>query len=149
MGLYPRISSERAWGSLFSATIWMIWEARNQLAFEDKATNVEQAADMVKLRVMWWFKALGKGSQDAVQLLMLNIKELFVEHTKPKLKKIVDRIPPVEGNLKFNADGFVKGNPGSAGIGGVLRDAYGKVLCLFSLSVGIADSNAAELWAVK
>ncbi|KAK2654078.1 hypothetical protein Ddye_013934 [Dipteronia dyeriana] len=148
MSLCPMINSERAWGSLFSATIWTIWEAQNQLIFEDKAANVKQAIDMVKLRVVWWFKALAKGSQDTVQMLMLNVKLLCVEHTKPKLKKSVDWIPPVKGILKFNVDGSVRGNSGSAGIGGVLKGAYGNVLCLFSFSMGIADSNATELWAV-
>ena len=35
-----------------------------------------------------------------------------------------------------------------AGIGGVLRDCNGKVICLFSVSIGIKDSNEAEFIAV-
>ncbi|KAK3199049.1 hypothetical protein Dsin_022464 [Dipteronia sinensis] len=38
---------------------------------------------------------------------------------------------------------------GMAGIGGVLRDSKGKVVCLFSLGVGITDSNSAEILAIK
>ena len=41
------------------------------------------------------------------------------------------------------------GKPGPAGIGGVLRDANGKVLCLFSFHLGILDSNTTELLAIK
>ena len=59
-----------------------------------------------------------------------------------KKNKILD-------NLKFNVDGSVKGKPGLADIGGVLRDSNGKILCLFSYYMGILDSNAAEIWAVK
>ncbi|KAK2635640.1 hypothetical protein Ddye_030432 [Dipteronia dyeriana] len=45
-------------------------------------------------------------------------------------------------------DGSVLGNPGPAGIGGVLRDCDGKVLCMFSCYVRIHDSNSAELIAI-
>uniref|UniRef100_U5G8Y4 RNase H type-1 domain-containing protein n=1 Tax=Populus trichocarpa TaxID=3694 RepID=U5G8Y4_POPTR len=41
-----------------------------------------------------------------------------------------------------------KGKPGVAGIGGVLRDCNGKVICLFSIPIGIKDSNEAEFIAV-
>ncbi|KAK3219226.1 hypothetical protein Dsin_013196 [Dipteronia sinensis] len=41
-----------------------------------------------------------------------------------------------------------KGKPGSAGIGGVLRNSNGKTICLFSLSVDIQDSNATEILAI-
>ncbi|KAK1582938.1 hypothetical protein Q3G72_019669 [Acer saccharum] len=34
------------------------------------------------------------------------------------------------------------------GIGGVLRDRNGKVVCLFSVSIGLHDSNTAELLAI-
>ncbi|KAK2658269.1 hypothetical protein Ddye_004802 [Dipteronia dyeriana] len=35
MGFCPLIKTEMVWGSLFSAIIWTIWEARNRLIFED------------------------------------------------------------------------------------------------------------------
>jgi len=50
--------------------------------------------------------------------------------------------------LKWNVDGSSPGKPGMAGIGGVLRDCNGKVICLFSIPVGIKDSNEAEFIAV-
>ncbi|KAK3219360.1 hypothetical protein Dsin_013330 [Dipteronia sinensis] len=40
------------------------------------------------------------------------------------------------------------GNPGSAGIGGVLRDHRGKVLCIFSGSVRIQDAITDEILAI-
>ena len=40
------------------------------------------------------------------------------------------------------------GNPGPAGIGGVIRDYKGQVLFVFSKCIGIADSNLAEFMAV-
>ncbi|KAK2651313.1 hypothetical protein Ddye_018802 [Dipteronia dyeriana] len=104
---------------------------------------------MVKFRIVWWFKHLGKGSQDSVQALLLNFKELCVESSKKSRHRIQDWIPPSGDNLKFNVDGSSRGKPGPAGIGGVLRDSYGKILCLFSFYVGIADSNSTEILAVR
>eukprot|EP00268_Persea_americana_P021089 TRINITY_DN21101_c0_g1_i1.p1 TRINITY_DN21101_c0_g1~~TRINITY_DN21101_c0_g1_i1.p1 ORF type:complete len:199 (+),score=31.91 TRINITY_DN21101_c0_g1_i1:157-753(+) len=56
--------------------------------------------------------------------------------------------PPSMGMLKFNVDGAARGKPGPAGIGGVLCDDKGVILCLFSKSVGVRDSNEAEVLAI-
>ena len=45
-------------------------------------------------------------------------------------------------------DGSSIGNPGEAGIGGVLRDSSSKVLGMFSKFVGTCDSIIAELCAI-
>ena len=49
----------------------------------------------------------------------------------------------------FNVDGSSRGKPGPTGMGGVLRDSKGKVICLFSEFLGILDSNAAEVMAIR
>ena len=54
----------------------------------------------------------------------------------------------MSGVLKFNVDGSAVGKPGPAGIGGVLRDSTAKVKGMFSVNIGTADSNYAELRAV-
>ncbi|KAK3200500.1 hypothetical protein Dsin_023915 [Dipteronia sinensis] len=51
-------------------------------------------------------------------------------------------------SLKFNVDSFAKGNPGPAGIWGMLRNSNCRVLCLFSLFVGNLDSNSSEIMAI-
>ena len=56
--------------------------------------------------------------------------------------------PPPIGSLKFNVDGFSKGNPRAAGIGGVLRDSEGRVLGAFSSTVGFKDSISVEVHAI-
>ena len=45
-------------------------------------------------------------------------------------------------------DGSARYSPGMARIGGVLRNCTGKVMCLFSLHIGIHDSNLAESRAI-
>ena len=57
------------------------------------------------------------------------------------------REPP--GSLKFNVDGSARGKPGPAGIGGVLKDCMAVTKAVFSRAIGVADSNVAELLAVR
>ena len=45
-------------------------------------------------------------------------------------------------------DGSARGNPGNAGIDGVLRDYLGKVLSMFSDHIRTFDSNTAEITAI-
>ncbi|KAK3225851.1 hypothetical protein Dsin_005713 [Dipteronia sinensis] len=44
--------------------------------------------------------------------------------------------------------GLARGSLGLAGMGDVLRDSRGKVLCLFSIFLGPQDSNTAEIIAI-
>ncbi|KAK2640452.1 hypothetical protein Ddye_028247 [Dipteronia dyeriana] len=50
--------------------------------------------------------------------------------------------------LCFNVDGSSRGNPGDSGIGGMLTDSNGKVICLFLLGVGVVDSVTAEVLVI-
>eukprot|EP00268_Persea_americana_P015340 TRINITY_DN17040_c1_g3_i1.p1 TRINITY_DN17040_c1_g3~~TRINITY_DN17040_c1_g3_i1.p1 ORF type:complete len:124 (+),score=24.39 TRINITY_DN17040_c1_g3_i1:31-372(+) len=52
------------------------------------------------------------------------------------------------GMLKFNVDGAARGKLGPAGIVGVLCDDKGVILCMFSKSVGVRDSNESKVWAI-
>jgi len=57
-------------------------------------------------------------------------------------------VPPIVNSFKWNADGSTLGKLEPSGIGGVLRNHHGHLLGIFSLSVGILDSNIAELRVV-
>lgn len=46
-------------------------------------------------------------------------------------------------------DGVSRGKPGPLGIGGVLRNHSGVTTLVFTESVGIRDSNEAELLSIK
>ncbi|KAK3183003.1 hypothetical protein Dsin_030289 [Dipteronia sinensis] len=81
--------------------------------------------------------------------LLLNTRDLCKDS---KTGKVVSRgtwFPPQHDTLKFNVDGSARGAPGQAGIGGVLRDSNGKVLCLFSSYIGVQSSIAAEIYAIQ
>ena len=103
---------------------------------------------MVKFMVGWWFKHHGRGSVEPIKYILLNIPTICKEYPKRKSAHEEVWIPPAIGVLKFNVDGATKGCPGSAGIGGVLRNSCGKVLCLFSCQVGVQRANTAEILAI-
>ncbi|KAK2640308.1 hypothetical protein Ddye_028103 [Dipteronia dyeriana] len=133
---------------MFYAVVWTVWESRNQAVFSDKETNVWQTIDMVKFRLAWWFKHHSKGSKETLTDMLLNIKELCVDGKSIKKIRRADWILPTNSDLRFNVDGSVLRNLGPAGIGGVLRNCDGKVLCMFSCYIGIQDPNSAELVAI-
>ena len=49
---------------------------------------------------------------------------------------------------KFNVDASVRATSDQAGIGGVLKDSRGDVLCYFSENVGAQDVISAEILAI-
>ena len=55
---------------------------------------------------------------------------------------------PTDPYIKLNTDGIAIDNPGLASVGGLLRDSFGFWLSGFSLNLGIATNNMAELAAV-
>lgn len=73
---------------------------------------------------------------------------LYVD-SQQKTKKIECWKPPQLGTWKFSIDGASKGKPGQAGIGGVLRNHKGESYIIFNESVGIKDSNEAEILSIR
>ncbi|KAK3226090.1 hypothetical protein Dsin_005952 [Dipteronia sinensis] len=135
-GLCPAAKHDRASYSLFYAVVWTTWEVRNKLVFEGKKTMIEQAIDMVKFRVVWWFKHCGKGSMVPITSLLLNIKELYVETKCVKKFGIEDWIPPMMGKFKFNVDDSFRGKLRPVRIGGVLRASKGRRFVYFHRLLG-------------
>ncbi|KAK3221278.1 hypothetical protein Dsin_008303 [Dipteronia sinensis] len=85
-----------------------------------------------------------KASQDHSWAAALRCKEIALP-----TEKTGSSDPPDSYGSKFNIDGSARCKPGAAGIGGVLRDNMGKVLCLFSLFAGFRDSNEVKLMAIE
>ncbi|KAK3224489.1 hypothetical protein Dsin_011514 [Dipteronia sinensis] len=88
----------------------------------------------------WW--------SDDISMMILNIKQSCTDSMPLKTSKIENWIPPLLDSLKSNEDVSARGSPGRAGIGGVLRDSKGKILCTFSDHIGIQDANTAEILAI-
>ncbi|KAK0590390.1 hypothetical protein LWI29_026415 [Acer saccharum] len=103
---------------------------------------------MIKFRIAWWFKHHGKDTSDPVTLLLLNIKDCCKDSKRAAAPKLESWIPPDLDHLKFNVDGAARGSPGPAGIGGVLRNLKGKVLCSFSSFQGHQYADYVEIVAI-
>ena len=52
------------------------------------------------------------------------------------------------GELKFNVDGAYRGKSSLTGIGGVIGNNKGEILCIFSKGVEVKDSDKAEVLAI-
>ncbi|PKI34169.1 hypothetical protein CRG98_045448 [Punica granatum] len=68
---------------------------------------------------------------------------------KSRLRRQLQWTKPPNGWLKWNVDGFSLGKPGRSGIGGILRDSYGFILCIISAPMGMKESNEAEVIALR
>ncbi|PKI73897.1 hypothetical protein CRG98_005767 [Punica granatum] len=60
----------------------------------------------------------------------------------------IRRSPPSSGWIKINTDGASSGNPGVAGVGGLIRDDNGHCILGFARNIGYAMGVVAELWGV-
>ncbi|KAK2635297.1 hypothetical protein Ddye_030089 [Dipteronia dyeriana] len=80
--------------------------------------------------------------------MLVNVKDVCVD-SKPK-KKVTGASwqSPTFGSFKFNVDGLAKGSPMMVGMGGVMRNHSGRVMSLFSLHLGVQDSNSVEIRAI-
>ncbi|XP_077251403.1 uncharacterized protein LOC143890566 [Tasmannia lanceolata] len=73
---------------------------------------------------------------------------LVVCFNEEKKQKIVHEWAPLDtGFLKLNFDWSSLGNPGPAGIGGVLRNDRGELIWAFAGPIGVTDSTEAEVRA--
>ncbi|KAK3221694.1 hypothetical protein Dsin_008719 [Dipteronia sinensis] len=133
---------------LFYAVVWSIWEARNHVVFKGVPAEKTALVDLVRFRVAWWFQNHGKGSKEPITVMVENLEFCCLEEKLVKTRKPKKWIPPLDEALKFNVDGSVRMERGRAGIGGVLRDSKGVVLCSFSASVGKVDASTAEVMAI-
>ncbi|KAK3222042.1 hypothetical protein Dsin_009067 [Dipteronia sinensis] len=109
--LNPLQCIARAWQILFLAVVWSLWEARNSRIFKNSEVLIHQVVDMVRFRLVWWFKHYCKGSKDQVSLMFLNVKDCCVDLPIPKKSRSAHWRPPQEESLLFNVDGSALGAP--------------------------------------
>ncbi|OMO78113.1 hypothetical protein COLO4_24835 [Corchorus olitorius] len=56
---------------------------------------------------------------------------------------------PPDSMLKLNSHGSAIGNPGRAGVGSIIRDHLGNSIAANCRKLGITNSLAAKLWALR
>ncbi|XVE65659.1 hypothetical protein DITRI_Ditri08aG0017800 [Diplodiscus trichospermus] len=86
----------------------------------------------------------GRSAIDIVRCL-----DMMVVPFKPiKNRVVLSWMEPPLGIMKFNVDGSALGKLGPVGTEGVLRDHLANKRIVFSETIGVVDSNLAELLAV-
>ncbi|KAK2653545.1 hypothetical protein Ddye_013401 [Dipteronia dyeriana] len=81
--------------------VWTIWEVRNNKVFNNVDTTISKTEDMVRFRVVWWFKYLGGGSSYSITHMLLNIKECCSNSRKMKVPKKDEWVSPPVDALKL------------------------------------------------
>ncbi|KAK2647272.1 hypothetical protein Ddye_022467 [Dipteronia dyeriana] len=146
--LCPSKSVNRTWNILFFAIVWTIWESRNEVVFHGLVASHQKALNTIKFCVALWFKNFGCGSDVDLTLLMLDVKERCVDSNSTKVIRSKTKVISHASKFCFYVDGSSRGNPGEAGIGGVLRDDNGKILGMFSYYVGVLGAMSVEIYVI-
>ena len=141
-------SDATIWDLIPFALCWSIWMERNDVIFNLSNYEEDRIWDMHRQRLSWWIKARWKSCPYPVSMFIAKLEEISLP-VKSKDRRNLEWIPPPSGLLKFNVDGASKGNPGSSGVGGVLRDEFGEVRGFFSKSVGVVWAFEAEVIAIR
>ncbi|KAK2638878.1 hypothetical protein Ddye_026673 [Dipteronia dyeriana] len=138
------------WGVLSCSSCSLLdwWRGWNNKVFKDAILSLSQTEDLIHFKVVWWYKYLGGGSSEPITHMLLNVVEYCKNSRKMKLYPTIEWIPPSVDSFMFTFDGSARGNPGQTGVGGVIKNQYGNVLCTFSVSTRIHDAIMTEIGAI-
>jgi len=155
---HPQINS--IWKVIPGFTTWTIWKERNRRIFKNEQRNIEHAKITLIQNISQ--QILVKCCADpAIQTSVehqriLNAFNLRNGQTPipHAVKQTTTRTPqgwtrPPEGFLKLNFDGASRGNPGPAGIGGIIRNQKGETLHIYSSALGEGTNNEMEFAAME
>ncbi|GLT63048.1 hypothetical protein SLA2020_356420 [Shorea laevis] len=119
------------WAVVFCFAVWGIWLHRNQLIHGSNpyGTATSKRLILEKASEFWAGQSLPTSH---------SCGSSFFKWSKP--------LSPF---IKLNTDGSVLGNPGGAASGGLFRDHNGSWIIGFARKIGITNSLAAELWALR
>ncbi|KAJ1429747.1 putative ribonuclease H-like domain, reverse transcriptase zinc-binding [Sesbania bispinosa] len=109
------------WFSLFAATCWHLWRARNQLVHNHTTHNASDIAHCV------------------LHLVRDSSSSLIMSTTSCSNRSSiqVDSSPPPDGYVKANSDGSVRDSGLQSVCGGVVRDHLGRW-----------PTGASKIWAL-
>ncbi|XVF83970.1 hypothetical protein PTKIN_Ptkin16aG0537100 [Pterospermum kingtungense] len=141
--------SSLIWRMGFFAIIWTLWLHRNEILFNAGSLRVDEIIDLSILRPALWSEAKWPNMSVGVSEIIRNPELAVVYQRNRSIQCSASWMRTEFGCLKFNVDGSSLGKPGPAGIGGLLRDHEGRVKIRFSKAIGMADSNLAEILAIK
>lgn len=139
---------KKVWVMLFFSATWSMWLLRNDVIFKQKIPDYDTLFFLIVTRLCLWLKAIEPDFPYSSSDLLRSAEGLVRWTNSQKLRIGIMWSPPMTNRFKWNVDGSSIGKPGPSGIGGVLRNHHGILLGIFSMPIGILDSNVAELRAV-
>lgn len=148
--------SKRFGEGLLHAIFWNIWKERNNRVFLSKhkeANEVIEAniRDMGNwLLVILDFKGLSLSdfTRDWWTSINCYIYTPNIRRNTPNIQRSLNWCPPPAGAWKLNFDGALKGNPGLAGFGCVIRDHNSVISKILSGPLEPCNSAKAETVAM-
>lgn len=125
-----------------------LWKSRNASKFEGKPLNIHAAIWKIN-RSIKELLSIKKFEEDRPSdLSILQNFQLSLAPVKERRPTLVSWLLPPSGRFKLNADGASRGNPGTSGGAGVLRDATGNLLLAYAFPYGFCTGFEAEFRAV-
>lgn len=148
------------WKSAPGFIVWTIWKERNRRIFSEEIRSLELAQDSITMNIKQLIQVKCKAEADEKptiqELQILKVFQLEVSSNQPTggisslpSSQISKWQCPPEGSLKLNFDGASRGNPGTAGIGGALRNQAGEIIHIFCRALGESTNNEAEFAALE
>ena len=119
------------------------------MVFNNKFMDFQQLCDAIKFRIAMWYKAKWPDGVDSFMDVVRFSNAIKTPVIVKPVRAITSWKHPSANAMKFNVDGSSKRKPGPIGIGGVLKDSSAVVKIVFSKPIGMANSNVAELLAVR
>ncbi|XP_039029073.1 uncharacterized protein LOC120163146 [Hibiscus syriacus] len=129
--------------------LWTIWKVRNAIVFEGGKLDQTELFFLARFRLSSWFLAKYKEIYIPKDSL---ISDLSLGDSCLVLKSIVSKIPwspPPKGFIKLNVDAATSFDWKTSGLGGVLRNDNGSILCSFKESSGPGPPILMELKAIQ
>ena len=121
----------------------------NDVIFKQKISDYDTMFFLIITRLCLWLKAIEPDFPYFFSNLLRFAEGLIRWTNSQTLRTSVTWSPPMTNRFKWNVDESSIGKPDPFKIGGVLRNHHGILLGIFSLSVGILNSNVVELRTVS
>lgn len=140
--------------------IWNVWKERNKRIFKNEKSPshrlLEQILKQLRETVGTTVRNPPKNPPLEAEmriLSLLGMQGLIPQGLDRKLMKMDTEKdfwhPPPQGFLQYNIDEASKGNLGTVGLGGALRDEEGSIIFIFHCHLRRATNNMAELMAME
>ncbi|XP_010266615.1 PREDICTED: uncharacterized protein LOC104604082 [Nelumbo nucifera] len=133
------------WQSAAHAIFWSIWEERINRVFNNRTKNFEELISLICYICFLWASSSSHFRGVLFDDLQRNAVN-FLHSKQIQFNTTCNFRSDVEGETTLYFDGSAFGNPGTAGIGGVIRNRNG-ISWAFSGLIGIASSTKAEVLA--